>query len=91
MFDDSQTHGQIQTSDVIALSGRYPGSAPDSGVDGFWEAVRDGKDLPSTIPLQRWDVEEYYSPESKGRQLSMDVRMAAFVDDLDQFDAGLFR
>lgn len=77
--------------DIVALAGRYPGSAPDSGVPGFWETIRDAKDLPSTIPLQRWDVEKYYCPESKGKQLSMYVRMAAFVDGLDNFDASMFR
>ena len=43
------------------------------------------------VPLQRWDVDEYFSPEAKSRRLSMYVRMAAFVDDLDRFDASLFR
>ena len=80
-----------RTTDVLALAGRYPGSAPDSGVEGFWGTIKDAKDLPSTVPLQRWEIDEYYSPEPKGRQLSMYVRMAAFIDNLDHFDASLFR
>ena len=81
----------IHASAVVSISGRYPGSPSDSGVHGFWRVLQSQKDLPSTVPLQRWDIDEYYSPESKGQQLSMYVRMAAFVEDLDQFDHSLFR
>ena len=76
---------------VVAIAGRYPGSAPDGGIKGFWQALQSEKDLPSTVPLQRWDIEEYFSPEGKGKQLSMYVRHAAFIEDLDSFDASLFR
>lgn len=88
--DDSRDTS-LQASDLVALAGRYPGSSPDSGLHGFWQTIRDSKDLPSTVPLQRWDIEDYFSPESKGRQLSMYVRMASFIDDLDNFDASVFR
>jgi acyl transferase domain-containing protein len=75
----------------VSIAGRYPGSSPDAGIPGFWGTLEREGDLPSTIPLQRWDVDEYYSPEGKGRQLSMYVRRAAFVQDVDHFDASLFR
>lgn len=81
----------LQASAVISMAGRYPGSHPDAGLSGFWNAIQSQKDLPSTVPLQRWDIEEYFSPESKSQQLSMYVRMAAFVDQLDHFDNSVFR
>ena len=90
-MESSKAESRVRSSDLVALAGRYPGSAPDSGVSGFWETIKNSKDLPSTVPLQRWDVDDYYSPEAKGKQLSMYVRMAAFVDNLDQFDASMFR
>ena len=82
---------QAAATDIVGLAGRYPGASPDAGIPAFWDTLRREADLPSNVPLQRWDIDEYYSPESKGRQLSMYVRMAAFVDGLDAFDAGLFR
>ena len=82
---------ESSVSDIVSIAGRYPGSSPDAGIPGFWETVAQEKDLPSTVPLQRWDVDEYYSPEGKGRQLSMYVRQAAFVENVDHFDASLFR
>lgn len=83
-------HSSAATA-VAAVAGRYPGSAPDAGAEGFWQVLKDEKDLPTAVPLQRWDVDEYFSPAGKGRQLSMYVRMASFIEDLDLFDAGLFR
>lgn len=76
---------------IVAVAGRYPGSAPDTGIQGFWHALELGSDLPSPVPLQRWDIDEYFSPDGRGKQLSMYVRMAAYVDNLDSFDASLFR
>lgn len=80
-----------QASAVMSIVGRYPGSNSEAGIGGFWKVMQSEQDLPATIPLQRWDVDEYYSSESKSQQLSMYVRMAAFVDNLDHFDHGLFR
>lgn len=86
-----QSRTDTQASAVVSIAGRYPGAEPDSGIAGFWQVVESQVDLPSTVPLQRWDIEEYYGPESKGQQLSMYVRMASFVDQLDCFDHNLFR
>ena len=87
----AKMHTAAAATDIVSVSGRYPGSAVDAGIAGFWQALQAEQDLPSTVPLQRWDVDKYFSPETKSRQLSMYVRMAAFVDELDHFDASLFR
>ena len=58
---------------------------------GFWSSLQCGADLPSIVPYQRWDVDNYYAPDSRSSLLSMYVRAAAFVDDLDSFDAAFFR
>ena len=60
------------------------------GVEGFWDTLRTEMDLPLPVPLQRWDVEQYYALDSS-RSLSMYVRLASFVDELDAFDATMFR
>lgn len=79
------------TTDIVAMAGRYPGSTLDSGVAGLWRTIAAETDLPAEVPLQRWDVDEYFSPGGTDRQLSMYVRLAAFVDCLDEFDATLLR
>jgi acyl transferase domain-containing protein len=42
------------------------------------------------VPAQRWDVEEYYAPDAS-RNLTMNVRLAAFVTGFDKFDVAAFR
>ena len=42
------------------------------------------------VPAQRWDVEQYYAPDAS-RNLTMNVRLAAFVTGFDKFDAAAFR
>lgn len=42
------------------------------------------------VPAQRWDVEQYYAPDAS-RNLTMNVRLAAFVTGFDKFDASAFR
>lgn len=42
------------------------------------------------VPAQRWDIEAYYAPDAS-RNLTMDVRLAAFVTGFDKFDAAAFR
>ena len=74
---------------MVGASGRYPGGRGE-GVAGFWQGISTERDLPSTVPHQRWDLDHYYVPEAKG-DLTMYVRQAAFVQDLDMFDAALFR
>lgn len=33
---------------VVGVAGRYPGSK-DGGVEGFWQTVSEGQDLPSQV------------------------------------------
>ena len=47
-------------------------------------------DLPCQVPHQRWDPDRYFVPEARG-DLTMYVRHAAFIRDLDMFDASMFR
>jgi polyketide synthase 5 len=66
---------------------RLPG-----GIDspaGLWAALLRGDDAVTTVPLDRWDAEEYYDPESgvPGRSVS---KWGAFLDDVAGFDADFF-
>lgn len=72
----------------MGVGARFPGS--ESDIDGFWKSLWQEKDLPRVVPYQRWDIDTYYVPEPRG-DLSMNVRLASFLTDIDAFDAALFR
>jgi polyketide synthase 5 len=72
---------------VIGMACRLPG-----GIDSpqrLWEALMRGDDHVTTVPLDRWDAEEYYDPEPgvPGRSVS---KWGAFLDDIAGFDADFF-
>nr|WP_234815801.1 type I polyketide synthase [Mycolicibacterium boenickei] len=66
---------------------RLPG-----GIDSpakLWEALLQGADLVTEVPLDRWDAEEFYDPEPgvTGRSVS---KWGGFIDDVGGFDADFF-
>jgi polyketide synthase 5 len=72
---------------VIGMGCRLPG-----GIDspaGLWAALLRGDNAVTTVPLDRWDAEEYYDPEPgvPGRSVS---KWGAFLDDVAGFDADFF-
>ncbi len=76
------------TTFVVGMSGEYPGEG--IGVAGFLKSLTTEEDLPQTVPFERWNLEEYYTPEARG-DLTMYARMASFLGKLENFDASLFR
>lgn len=53
----------MQTAtEVVGMACIYPGSHP--GVEGFWGALAAGQTLQRQVPLQRWDVDRFFDPES---------------------------
>ena len=80
---------QTRATHVIGLSARYPGSY-GLGMAGFWATLAAAEDLPRVVPAQRWDIEQYFAPEAS-RALTMNVRLGAFVVDIDVFDPAYFR
>ncbi|WP_413232733.1 sulfolipid-1 biosynthesis phthioceranic/hydroxyphthioceranic acid synthase [Mycolicibacterium sp. 050158] len=66
---------------------RLPG-----GIDSpaaLWDALMRGDNAVTTVPLDRWDAEEYYDPEPgvPGRSVS---KWGAFLDDVAGFDSDFF-
>ncbi|MFI7207922.1 amino acid adenylation domain-containing protein [Micromonospora aurantiaca] len=72
---------------IIGMACRMPGA---NTPDEYWKLLVGGHDAIRDIPPERWDLDEFYdpSPDAPGK---MYVRRAAFIDDIDCFDAEFFR
>lgn len=72
---------------IVGMGLRFPGGAQDAG--SFWRVLRDGVDVVTEVPADRWDVDAYYDPDpdAVGKSYS---RWGAFLEGIDQFDPGFF-
>jgi polyketide synthase 5 len=72
---------------VIGMGCRLPGGIESP--QRLWEALLDGTDLVTEVPIDRWDADEYYDPEPgvPGRSVS---KWGGFLDDVAGFDAEFF-
>jgi len=70
---------------IIGMGCRFPGG---SGIDGYLQLLRSGRDAIAPVPPGRWDVERYYDPEPKAGK--MYVYEGGFLDRLEDFDAEFF-
>ncbi|MDB9369216.1 beta-ketoacyl synthase N-terminal-like domain-containing protein [Nodularia spumigena CS-586/05] len=71
---------------IIGLGCRFPGA---SNPEAFWQLLRNGVDVITEIPKNRWDIDTFYSSEleTPGK---MNTRWGAFLDKVDQFDPDFF-
>jgi acyl transferase domain-containing protein len=71
---------------IIGMACRFPGA---DSPQAFWELLREGRDLITEVPGDRWDVEAFYDPdpETPGK---MATRWGGFLRDVDRFDAQFF-
>ncbi|MFE1712118.1 SDR family NAD(P)-dependent oxidoreductase, partial [Streptomyces sp. NPDC058728] len=67
---------------IVGMSGRFPGSAD---LAEFWRHLRDGEDLITETPADRWDWQEV------SRRFGGTARWGGFLSDVDRFDARFFK
>jgi len=72
---------------VIGMGCRFPGGASDPA--SFWRLLRDGRDVVTEIPRDRWDIDQYYDPDPDAPG-KVYTRWGGFLDAIDHFDAALF-
>ncbi|PRC44368.1 polyketide synthase, partial [Mycobacterium sp. ITM-2017-0098] len=72
---------------VIGMGCRLPGGIESP--ERLWEALLDGTDLVTEVPIDRWDADEFYDPEPgvPGRSVS---KWGGFLTDVAGFDADFF-
>jgi acyl transferase domain-containing protein len=72
---------------IVGMACRFPGGADDPA--SFWRLLRDGIDLRSPVPRDRWCADAFFDadPEHAGRSY---VRHGYFLREVGRFDAGFF-
>ena len=84
---DASERARHQPIAIVGVGCRFPGGA--STPEHFWQVLRDGKDVVTEVPRDRWDADQYYDPDPDAAGKSY-TRWGAFLDNLDQFDAAFF-
>lgn len=69
---------------IIGIACRFPGGAENTEL--FWNALRDGRDLVSEVPPERWNATTIPAVEPVAPHL----RFGGFLSAVDEFDAQFF-
>lgn len=72
---------------IVGMGCRFPGAET---LDDFWALLYAGKDAITEIPGDRWNLDQYYSPDPSAAG-KMYTRHGGFVPHLHDFDAAFFR
>ena len=72
---------------IIGLGCRFPGGS--NCPQEYWNLLSQGKDAIIEVPSDRWNVENYYSPNPKAPG-KMTTRWGGFIESMQMFDARFF-
>lgn len=93
-YDPVYGENQINSSNSLSFNTYILGTGclyPQSEkISDFWLFTEKSGTAQSEVPVQRWDVDDYYDPTISKIKLSY-ARFAAFVSSIDQFDSAAFR
>lgn len=78
---------QVEPIAIIGMDCRFPGGA--NNPEAYWHLLEQGINATTTIPAQRWDVEQYYSPDPE-KPGTMYTKSGGFISEVDQFDPAFF-
>ena len=71
---------------IIGIGCRFPGAnTPES----FWHILRNGVDVITEVPSERWDIETFYHPEAATAG-KMNTRWSGFLQQVDRFEPSFF-
>ena len=73
---------------IVGMAGRFPGSKTND-VGEWFDFLCTGRDPVTELPLERWDIDQYYDPDRSAIG-KIYVRNGAFIPGVNDFDAGMF-
>jgi acyl transferase domain-containing protein len=78
--------GAQESIAVIGMACRFPGA---DNPEAFWALLRDGVNVVSEVPADRWNADEFYSadPDAPGKTY---CRWGGFLRQIDRFDPDFF-
>jgi acyl transferase domain-containing protein/acyl carrier protein len=83
----AEARDQSRAVAIVGMGLRFPGSGSDP--EQFWRMIAEGRDAVKLIPPDRWDRDEFYSPDA-ATPGKINTRYGAFLDDVRRFDAAFF-
>jgi len=86
-YESLQAENPYEPIAVVGIGCRFPGGANDP--ESFWSMLSKGTDTIVEVPPDRWDISEYYDPDTTAPG-KMYTRHGAFLSEIDQFDAHFF-
>lgn len=87
MSDQDLEYAQTPIA-IVGIGCRFPGDV--TGPESFWQFLMAGTDaVGEEIPARRWDMHRYYHPDPT-RPGKLYCPRAAFLSEVDQFDASFF-
>jgi polyketide synthase PksN len=73
---------------IVGVHGRFPKS---QDLHEYWDNLRQGRDLITVVPPDRWDQGELYHPDpAMAADGKIYCKWGGFLDDHDKFDARFF-
>jgi malonyl CoA-acyl carrier protein transacylase len=83
---DAIESAQNEPIAIVGMGCRFPGA---NHPEAFWELLRDGVDMITEVPPERWDINAYYdsNPDAAGKVYT---RYGSFLPQFDQFDPHFF-
>ena len=76
----------MQPIAIIGASCRFPGA---SGLEEFWQLLREGGNAVGPVPKDRWDPEAWFDSNPDSR-VNGAIRHGAFIDGIREFDCAFF-
>lgn len=72
---------------IIGMACRFADGI--NNIHDYWQALIDGRNTVTSIPIERWDKEAYYD-SSKDTPGKINIKKIGWIKNIDQFDAEFF-
>jgi acyl transferase domain-containing protein/acyl carrier protein len=84
---DALEYAKTEPIAIVGMGCRFAGGIDNPEV--LWRILRDGVDVITEVPKNRWDIDKYYdpNPDAIGK---ISTRNGGFVNEVDTFDAHFF-